>query len=86
YIDSIPCLSPYVKHTEPAASTSASDLLSIKAAAGILLHPLHQKWDIDIETGEIVVVRPDGHVGTLTRAVDEHTWIRVEKYFEGFLV
>ncbi|KAJ7443406.1 hypothetical protein B0H11DRAFT_1748463, partial [Mycena galericulata] len=49
-------------------------------------HPLHQKWDIDVEDGGIVVVRPDGHVGTLSRGLNGDSWKRVEKYFEGFLV
>jgi hypothetical protein len=86
FSDNVPALSPYAKHSAPAVSTSASDILSLKAAAGILLHPLHQKWDINMETGGLVVVRPDGHVGTLTRAVDASAWMAVEKYFEGFLV
>ncbi|KAJ7090636.1 FAD binding domain-containing protein [Mycena epipterygia] len=87
YTDDVVCLSPYLLHTElegqgPPAGT---DVLSVKAAAGILLHPLHQKWDVDIGTGGIVVVRPDGHVGTLTRALDAQAWLAVEDYFKGFL-
>jgi hypothetical protein len=39
-----------------ATSTIAVDILSVKAMAGILLHPLHQKGDMDIELGGIVVV------------------------------
>ncbi|KAJ6592375.1 FAD binding domain-containing protein [Mycena capillaripes] len=85
YSDDVPCLSPYAKHTALTATTKA-DALSIKAAAGILLHPLHQKWDIDMEIGGLVVVRPDGHVGTLTRGVNAAAWMKVERYFEGFLV
>ncbi|KAJ7715774.1 FAD binding domain-containing protein [Mycena olivaceomarginata] len=86
YCDDVPCLSPYVNHASPPTRTSAGDLLSMKAAAGILLHPLHQKWDVDIESGGIVVVRPDGHVGVLTRGTDEAAWMKIESYFARFLV
>ncbi|KAJ7122187.1 FAD binding domain-containing protein [Mycena epipterygia] len=86
YSDDVPCLSPYVKHTDPLSTTTFPDVLSIKAAAGILLHPVHQKWDVDIESGGLVIVRPDGHVGSLTRKIDADAWMKVEKYFEGFLV
>ncbi|KAJ7488296.1 FAD binding domain-containing protein [Mycena latifolia] len=86
YTDDVPCLSPYADPTAPSATTDATDILSQKVAAGILLHPVHQKWDIDMATGGLVVVRPDGHVGTLTRAIDVQAWRSVEKYFEGFLV
>ncbi|KAJ7263605.1 FAD binding domain-containing protein [Mycena haematopus] len=86
YSDDVPCLSPYINHSAPTASTTALDILSVKAAAGILLHPVHQKWDIDIALGGIVVVRLDGHVGTLTPGMDAGAWLTVEKYFEQFLV
>jgi hypothetical protein len=56
------------------------------SAAGILLHPLHQKWDVDIESGGIVVIWPDGHVGVLTRGTDEAAWMKIERYFARFLV
>ncbi|KAJ7814525.1 hypothetical protein B0H14DRAFT_2375972, partial [Mycena olivaceomarginata] len=49
-------------------------------------HPLHQKWDMDIELGGIIVVQPDGHVGMLTRGIDPDAWLKVERYFEKFLV
>ncbi|KAF7336115.1 Phenol 2-monooxygenase [Mycena venus] len=86
YCDDVPCLSPYVNHASSPTRTSAGDLLSVKAAEGILLHPLHQKWDIDIESGGIVVVRPDGHVGVLTRGTDEAAWMKMERYFAQFLM
>ncbi|KAJ6549133.1 FAD binding domain-containing protein [Mycena vulgaris] len=86
YSDDVACLSPYADAGAPTASTAATDTLGVKVAAGILLHPVHQKWDIDMETGGIVVVRPDGHVGTLTRSVDSQAWMSVENYFERFLV
>lgn len=86
YSDDVAILSPYVAANAPAAATAATDVLSQKVAAGILLNPVHQKWDIDVESGGLVVVRPDGHVGTLARAMDVKAWERVEKYFEGFLV
>ncbi|KAJ7910254.1 FAD binding domain-containing protein [Mycena leptocephala] len=86
YSDDVPCLSPYVKHDAHATKTTAIDVVSVKAAAGILLHPLHQKWDIDLNVGGIIVVRPDGHVGTLTRGMDTDSWLMVEKYFEEFLL
>ncbi|KAF7362811.1 Phenol 2-monooxygenase [Mycena venus] len=86
YSDDVPCLSPYVNHSSATTIPTRADILTAKAAAGILLHPLHQKWDIDIEAGGIVVVRPDGHVGTITRGIDSAAWLKVEKYFEQFLV
>ncbi|KAF7350603.1 Phenol 2-monooxygenase [Mycena sanguinolenta] len=87
YCDDVPCLSPYLDHSAATTlSTTAVDILSVKAAAGILLHPVHQKWDIDIALGGIVVVRPDGHVGTLTGGMDADAWLKVERYFERFLV
>ncbi|KAF8142983.1 FAD binding domain-containing protein [Mycena galopus ATCC 62051] len=87
YSDDIPCLSPYVNHNAASLnSTTAMDILSVKAAAGILLHPLHQKWDINIEHGGLVVVRPDGHVGSLAPGIDADAWLKVERYFERFLV
>ncbi|KAJ7725736.1 thioredoxin-like protein [Mycena metata] len=87
YSDDIPCLSPYVDHTTAAENTTAAtDILSAQAAVGILLHPLHQKWDIDLESGGVVVVRPDGHVGTMSHGFNGDSWKVVEKYFEEFLV
>ncbi|KAJ7646911.1 FAD binding domain-containing protein [Roridomyces roridus] len=91
YTDDVPCLSPYLSHACPRSLPSEStpaptDILSTKAAAGILVHPLHQKWDIDPKEGGIVVVRPDGHVGVLRRGLDvQMAWSAVEKYFDGFL-
>ncbi|KAJ7656454.1 FAD binding domain-containing protein [Mycena polygramma] len=85
YCDDVPCLSPYAKLSANAVTTTALDIVSVKAAAGILLHPLHQKWDVDMEVGGLVVVRPDGHVGTLTRGLDHVAWLQVEEYFEKFL-
>ncbi|KAJ6493399.1 FAD binding domain-containing protein [Mycena sanguinolenta] len=86
YCDDVPCLSPYIDHRAAPISSTAVELVSNKAATGILLHPVHQKWDIEIALGGIVVVRPDGHVGTLTGGVDYGAWSKVEKYFEQFLV
>ncbi|KAJ6597935.1 FAD binding domain-containing protein [Mycena sp. CBHHK59/15] len=86
YTDDITCLSPYHSHAALAPVNTSTDLLTSKAAAGILLNPLHQKWDINPDTGGIVVMRPDGHVGTLTRSLDaQGGWMVVEKYFEKFL-
>ncbi|KAJ7175053.1 FAD binding domain-containing protein [Mycena crocata] len=86
YSDDIACLSPHASHTAVASSIARSDLITAKAAAGILLHPLHQKWDIDMEVGGIVVARPDGHVGTRVHGIDSTAWMKVEKYFEQFLL
>ncbi|KAJ7634567.1 FAD binding domain-containing protein [Roridomyces roridus] len=86
YNDDIPCLSPYVDHTAQTPSTAETDIISLKAAAGILLHPAHQKWDVDLVSGGIVVVRPDGHVGIMSSGLDGASWDVVEGYFKGFLV
>ncbi|KAJ7182487.1 FAD binding domain-containing protein [Mycena crocata] len=88
YIDNIPSLSPYQLQTESSPRTPANaDILARKAAAGILLHPLYQKWDVDPQHGGIVVVRPDGHVGTLQRGLEvREAWTAVEAYFKRFLV
>ncbi|KAJ7634570.1 FAD binding domain-containing protein, partial [Roridomyces roridus] len=85
YNDDIPCLSPYVDHTAHTPSTAETDIISLKAAAGILLHPAHQKWDVHLVTGGIVVVRPDGHVGIVNPGLDGVSWDVVEGYFKGFL-
>ncbi|KAJ7634559.1 FAD binding domain-containing protein [Roridomyces roridus] len=86
YNDDIPCLSPYVDHTAHTPSIAETDIISLKAAAGILLHPLHQKWDVDLVSGGIVVVRPDGNVGIVNPGLDGASWDVVEDYFKGFLV
>jgi phenol 2-monooxygenase len=88
YTDDIPCLSPYKSYAVPSPfpTTTSIDPATVHAAAGILLHPLHQKWDVNPETGAIVVVRPDGHVGTLAPSANADGWMVVERYFRKFIV
>ncbi|KAK7446316.1 hypothetical protein VKT23_014522 [Stygiomarasmius scandens] len=58
----------------------------------ILMNPLHQKWDVQIEAGAIVVIRPDGHVGVVVQGLlgeekfSERAWKTVEEYFSQFLL
>ncbi|KAJ7689190.1 FAD binding domain-containing protein [Mycena rosella] len=86
YSDDVACLSPYIDHAAAGPQTPAQDILSLKAAAGILLHPLYQKWDIDIGTGGIVVLRPDGHVGACAVSVnmaDHNVGVPMAALYQG---
>jgi hypothetical protein len=84
YTDDIRCLSPY-KTCAPLSPTASTDNTSTGATVDVLVNPLHQKWDIGSDGG-IVVLRPDGHVGTLSRSLNSDGWMVVERYFQNFLV
>lgn len=82
-----------VTHTlQPALAANAVDALycddipclsPYSSTPTVMNSPLHTKWHVDAEKGRLVVVRPDGHVGALTNALDE--WDAVEAYFAQWL-
>lgn len=72
FCDDIPVISPYRDSTPEAGL--------------VFEHPIHEKWDVDVMTGSIVVVRPDGHIGVVTRGFGTDAWQNVQHYFEGFLI